>query len=417
MSEIFLLCSMRTLISNIRRLWQVREQSPAPISGSDMAVLPHLENAWLLLEGDKIHAYGIGEMPAADKMVDAKQGDVLPAWCDSHTHIVFAADRSSEFLMKLKGATYEEIAANGGGILNSAKKVQEADEQALFELACGRLDALRAQGTGAIEIKSGYGLTVDAELKMLRIIKRLKESYDMPIKATFLGAHAYPAAFKNDHEAYIKMLIDDMLPRIADQGLADYIDVFCEQGFFSNEETARILEAGAKYGLKPKVHVNQLSNSGALQTAVAHGALTVDHLEQIDEAEIACLQSSNTLPTLLPSCSFFLRIPYAPARRLIDAGLPVVLASDFNPGSTPSGNIQLLISLACIYQRMLPEEAINALTINGAFAMEVEKTNGSISAGKRADFIITKSIPGLEYIPYAFGSNHIAEVWLGGKRE
>jgi imidazolonepropionase len=408
---------MRTLISNIRRLWQIRENTPAPIRGTDMAVLPCLENAWLLLEDATIHSYGSGEAPVADHIVNAHQGDVLPAWCDSHTHIVFAADRSSEFLMKLKGASYEEIAAKGGGILNSAKKVQEADENLLFELACARLDALRAQGTGAIEIKSGYGLTLDAELKMLRVIKRMKERYDMPIKATFLGAHAYPTAYKNDHEAYIKILIDEMLPRIADEGLADYIDAFCEQGFFSNEETARILEAGNQYGLKPKVHVNQLSNSGALQTAVAHGALTVDHLEQIGEAEIACLKDSNTLATLLPSCSFFLRIPYAPARALIDAGLAVVLASDFNPGSTPSGNIPFLISLACIYQRMLPEEAINAITINGAFAMEVEKSSGSITVGKRADFIITKAIPGLEYIPYAFGTNHIEEVWLGGKKE
>lgn len=411
------LLSMRTLIQNIKSLYQIRDHTPGPVKGAKMADLPCIDNAWLMVENDLIHSFGdMKDCPqTADEYIDASGSLVLPAWCDSHTHIVFAGSRENEFIDKIKGLSYEEIAAKGGGILNSAQRLQNTNEDDLYRSAAGRLNEVIRKGTGAIEIKSGYGLTLDAELKMLRVIRRLKENFAIPIKANFLGAHAYPPEYKNDHEGYLSVLINDMLPRIAGEGLADYVDAFCEQGFFSVDDTSRILDSAAKYGLKPKIHANQLNNSGGVQVGVKHQAVSVDHLECIGDEEIACLQNSHTIPTLLPSCSFFIRIPYAPARTLINAGLPVCLASDYNPGSTPSGSIPFVISLACIYLRMLPEEAINAVTINGAFAMEIQDQVGSITVGKKANLIITKEIPGLAYMPYAFGSDLIDRVMINGR--
>ncbi|MBC8047024.1 MAG: imidazolonepropionase, partial [Fimbriimonadaceae bacterium] len=315
-----------------------------------------------------------------------------------------------EFVMRIKGKSYEEIAAAGGGILNSAKKLQGMSEDELFDNALERIEEIKKTGTGAVEIKSGYGLTIDAELKMLRVIRKLKEKSDLTIKATFLGAHALPAEYKNNREAYIKLIIDEMLPAIAAENLADYCDVFCEQNYFTNDETDKILQAAAKYNLKPKIHVNQFTNSGGVQAGIKNNALTVDHLEHIGDEEINALLKSNTLPVALPSCSFFINIPYAPARKMIDAGLPLVLASDYNPGSSPSGNIPFVISLACIKMQLRPEEAINAVTLNGAAAMELENELGTIAIGKKANIIITKKISSLAQIPYSFGSNLIEKV-------
>jgi imidazolonepropionase len=332
---------------------------------------------------------------------------VLPAWCDSHTHLVFAAARDGEFVDRIKGVSYEEIARRGGGILNSARKLNEMDENALFEQSLERLYKVMAQGTGAIEIKSGYGLSLEGELKMLRVIRRLKESVPIPVKATFLAAHAYPQEYKQNKEGYVQLIIDTMLPRVADEGLADYMDVFCEEGFFGVAETERLLEAGWKYGLKPKIHANQLHYSGGVQTGVKHRALSVDHLECVGEAEIAALKEGNTMPVLLPAAAFFLGIQYQPARKIIDAGLPVCLATDYNPGSCPSGNVPLLLSIACTQLKMTPEEAVNAVTINGAAAMELEQELGTISPGKTANLIITQPILSLAHIPYDFGNNPV----------
>jgi imidazolonepropionase len=407
---------MRIVISNIKSLLQTEnnENSRLLARGQDMKMLPSIDNAWLLIEDGLIKEYGdmssLDTSLNVDQTIDAKGGLVLPAWCDSHTHLVFAHSREHEFIDRINGLSYEAIAQRGGGILNSAKKLNAASEDELVDLALQRLDEVKALGTGAIEIKSGYGLCTEGELKMLRVIRRLKEHSNLTIKSTFLAGHAYPLEYRDNHEGFIKLIINDMLPKIADENLAEYIDVFCEKGFFSVDETDRILEAGVKYGLKPKVHANQLYNSGGIQIGVKHHAISVDHLETMDQEEIECLKHSNTIPTLLPGAAFFLAMHYQPARKIIDAGLPVALASDYNPGSCPSGNMNLILSLACSQMRMTPEEAINACTINGAAAMEVNDKLGSIKVGKKANLIITKAIPSLAYLPYAFGTNLIEKV-------
>ena len=349
------------------------------------------------------------------EVTDVPGSVVLPCWCDSHTHLVFAASRESEFVDKIRGLTYAQIAEKGGGILNSARKLNDTSEDELFASSWKRLQEVRSMGTGAIEIKSGYGLTTESELKMLRVIRKLKEKSGMLIKSTFLGAHTYPEAFKNDHEAYIRILTEEMIPMIAAEKLADYIDVFCETGFFSKEETMRIGNAGLQYGLRPKIHANQLNLSGGVQAGVALKALSVDHLETMDDDAIDCLAGSSTIGTLLPTAAFFLRMPFQPARQLIDAGCAIALASDYNPGSSPSGNMNLVVSMACIGMRMMPEEAINAATINGAFAMDAASETGSIAIGKKASLIITKAVPSLAYLPYAFGSNLISKVLINGE--
>jgi imidazolonepropionase len=357
----------------------------------------------------------MSECPAtADTVLDATGRMVFPSWCDSHTHIVFAASREEEFVSRIKGLSYEEIAQQGGGILNSARRLQAASEDQLFEGAWERLQEVIGYGTGAIEIKSGYGLSLESELKMLRVIRRLRAVSPIPVKATFLGAHAVPAEYRERREDYIALIINEMLPAVAAEGLADYCDVFCDKGFFTVEETGRILQAAAQYGLQPKIHANELGYTGGVQAGIAAGAISVDHLEYTGDAEIEALLASTTLPTLLPSCAFFLGIPYGPARRMIDAGLPVVLATDYNPGSTPSGRMPFVISLACIKMKMLPEEAIQAATINGARAMELESSHGSIARGKVASFFITRPMPSLAYLPYAFGSDLVDTIVLNG---
>lgn len=410
---------MRTLITDIRQLVQVEEGKPAlsRVAGADMKNLSVIENVWLHLEGDRIAAFGtmenVPEMQV-DRHLSAKGGMVLPAWCDSHTHLVFAEPREQEFVDRINGLSYAEIAARGGGILNSAKKIKSISEEQLFEQSLERLKAVMALGTGAIEIKSGYGLDMEGELKMLRVIRRLKESVSIPVKASFLAAHAYPLEYRENHEGYLKLIIEEMLPRVTGEGLADYMDVFCESGFFSAEETARLLEAGLKYGLSPKIHANQLHRSGGVQVGVKYGAVSVDHLESMGEEEIACLKDSNTIPTFLPGAAFFLAMHYQPARALIDAGLPVALASDYNPGSCPSGNMNTLMSIACTQLKMTPEEVIHAQTINGAAALELEGELGSIAIGKKAHLIITRPVSSLAYLPYSFGENWIAKVILPG---
>ena len=376
-----------------------------------MKTLPVLDNAFLLIEDGKVKSFGpTYESPErADEIIDATGRYVLPAWCDPHTHIVYAGSRESEFVNKINGLSYEEIAKRGGGIVNSAKRLNDTDAGELYDSAWQRLDDMRSFGTGAIEIKSGYGLSYEGELKMLRVIKKLKETSALTIRATFLGAHAYPPAFREDHEGYIHLLIHKLLPQIADEGLADYIDVFCDRGFFSADETSRILEAGARYGLRPKIHANELDYSRGIETGVNHHALSVDHLEFTGEEQIQALLGSDTMPTLLPSTAFFLGLHYAPARKMIDAGLPIALATDYNPGSSPSGNMQFILSLACIKMKMLPEEAINAATINAAYAMGVEDILGSITVGHKANIVITKPIPSLTFIPYSLSLIHISE--------
>ena len=406
----------KILIKNIKGLVQAGENFPVMKQGKEMADLPIIENAFLALEDGVIVEYGSMEEwgGIADwrdlEIIDAEGKFVLPAFCDAHTHTVFAKSREEEFVDRIHGLSYEEIALRGGGILNSAARLQEMSEDELFEQSLKRVELLKLYGTGALEIKSGYGLSVDAELKMLRVIKRLKAECDIEIKATFLGAHAFPKEYKENHKGYIDLIIDEMLPKIGEEGLADYIDAFCERNYFSVEEMARILEAGAKYNLIPKVHVNQFSALGGIKKAVEMGALSVDHLEEITDEDIEALKGSKTMPTILPSCSHFLSIPFGNARKMIKAGLPVALASDFNPGSTPSGNLQFVFSLACVKMKMTPEEAINALTINAAYAMGLSETHGTISLGKKTPVIITKEIPSLAYIPYAFGDNHIERV-------
>lgn len=403
---------MQTLYTNIKQLLQVRPKGIDKVSGAEMSELPLLENAWLLVEDKIIKDFGTMNSCPNDvsTIIDCTGKMILPTFCDSHTHIVFAASREEEFVMKIKGQSYEEIAAAGGGILNSARKLANTSEDELYQSASKRLEEVMKYGTGAIEIKSGYGLSLDAEIKMLRVIKRLKENYAIPIKANLLAAHAIPLEYKENRAGYIKLIIEEIIPLAAKENLAEYVDVFCEKGFFTVAETDSILKAGKKHGLIPKIHANQLAVSGGVQVGVANDALSVDHLEEITENEIKSLQNSNTMPTALPSCSFFLGIPFAPARAIISADLPLCLATDYNPGSTPSGNMQFVLSLACIKMKMLPEEAINAVTINGAYAMGVSETHGSITKGKAASFIITKPISSYAYIPYSFGENCVEEI-------
>lgn len=408
------------LITHIGTLVGLHAEEQLMLRGAEMAQLPVLENAWLLCENGLISDFGSmdalpKQLPNDLETFSAAGGYVLPSWCDSHSHIVFAAPREEEFVMKIAGKSYEEIAAAGGGILNSAAKMQQATEDALFDAASIRLNDMIKQGTGALEIKSGYGLSVGSELKMLRVIRRLKESFPIPIKASFLAAHAFPIAYKNDHHGYIYQIIDQMLPQISAEGLADYMDVFCEQGFFSVAETDQLLTAAAKYGLKPKIHANQLSVSGGVQIGVKHQAISVDHLEATDEATIASLVNGNTIATLLPSCSFYLGIPFANARALIQANVPVALASDYNPGSTPSGNMNFVLSLGCIKLKMLPEEAVNACTLNGAAAMELSKETGSITKGKKANLMITRPMSSLAFLPYSFGQSQLKTIIINGK--
>ncbi|MGO4771751.1 imidazolonepropionase [Flavobacterium sp. W22_SRS_FK3] len=409
---------MITLITNIKELLQVRETSISKVSGAEMAILPTIKNAFLILKDNLIANFGTMEnLPEikADNVIDVTGRIILPTWCDSHTHIVYAGNREQEFVDRINGFTYEEIANRGGGILNSAKKLNEALEEEIYDQSRLRLEEVMHLGTGAVEIKSGYGLTIEGELKMLRVIKKLAENYPIAIKATFLGAHAFPIHYKENKAGYIDEIITQMLPEIAKNKLADYIDIFCEAGYFSVEETEIIMEAGIQFGLKPKIHVNQFNSIGGIQAGIKYKALSVDHLEIMRPEDIQSLKDSETMAVALPSCSYFLSIPYTPAREMIKAGLPIALATDFNPGSSPSGNMNFVVATACIKMKMTPEEAINAATINGAYAMGISETHGSITKGKRANLIITKPISSYYQIPYAFGSNLIENVFIEGQ--
>jgi imidazolonepropionase len=407
------------LIKNIKCL--VGCSNPLnPLRGAELSLLNILENAFLLIEDEHILEYGLmndlKSIHQYAEIIDASEKFVFPAWCDSHTHTVFPTTREEEFIDKLKGLTYAQIAEKGGGILNSAKKLANTSENDLFVSAWNRLEQMARLGTGAVEIKSGYGLTVEGEIKMLRVIKKLKEKSSLNIKSTFLGAHTYPSTFKENHSGYIDLIINEMLPIISKENLADYIDVFCEDGFFSSEETEVICKAGMNLGLKPKIHANQLNLSGGTQVAVKLNAVSVDHLETMDDDAIRVLANSNTIGTLLPTAAYFLRMPFQPARKLIDANCAIALATDYNPGSSPSGNMNMVVSMSCIQMKMLPEEAINAATINGAFAMELNKELGSIAIGKMANLIITKPMNSLAYFPYSFGENLIDTVLIKGQK-
>lgn len=406
--------SKSILVRNIKTLVLAQKKIA---KGAKMKNLPTVENAWLLTDNERIVDFGeMQNCPErADGIIDAGGRFVFPSWCDSHTHLVFATSRENEFVDKVKGLSYAEIAAKGGGILNSARRLREMPEELLVESALGRLSEIQKYGTAAVEIKSGYGLSLEGELKMLRVIKKLKKQSRLSIKATFLGAHALPLKYKENRGEYLRLIVEEMLPKIAEEGLADYIDAFCEKGFFSPSETANIIEAGAKYGLKAKIHTNQFNSMGGIEASVNGKALSVDHLEVINDAEISCLSNSETMPVLLPSAPFFLNDPFPPARKIINAGLPVALATDYNPGSSPSGRMPFVVSLACIKMKMLPEEAINAATINGAYAMELEKDHGSITKGKFANFFITKPMPSIAYLPYAFGSDLVERVFVKGE--
>lgn len=417
------LCSMqKLLIKNIGALVNARETAPERIAGKEMDILPVLNDAWMAVEDGVIADFGTMEnWPGISdwtnlEVLDAEEGSIFPSWCDSHTHLVYAGSREGEFVDRIRGLSYEDIAARGGGILNSAAHLAAASENELFEAAQQRLHEVISLGTGAIEIKSGYGLSLEAELKMLRVISRLRQSSPIPVKATLLGAHAVPAAFKNDKPGYIRLVTNELIPAAAAEGLADYCDVFCERNYFTPEETIHILEVGLKHGLQPKVHANQLSASGGVQAGVHVGAVSVDHLEYVGDEEIAALLGSSTMPTLLPGAAFFLGLPWPPARKMIDAGLPVSVASDYNPGSSPTGNMNQMVSLLCITHGMTPNEAINAATINAAAAMDLSASHGSITPGKAANFFITKPMPSVDFLPYSFGSNLIKEVWINGKQ-
>ena len=408
-----------TLFTNIGQLINVREQDEL-LRGKALGDLPVIKDSWLLVEGDRISAYGFmrtipQNLSAVKNSVDLSGRMILPAWCDSHTHLVFAASREEEFVDKIKGLTYAEIAAKGGGILNSAAKVRDAREDELFNAAWKRLEQISKMGTGAVEIKSGYGLSTEGELKMLRVIKKLKEKSPLLIKSTFLGAHTYPQQYKSDHQGYIKIIIEEMLPQIASEKLADYVDVFCEKDFFSPEETIRICRAAQVHGLKAKLHANQLHCSGGVEAGVAVNALSVDHLESMDENAIRSLSNASTIGTLLPLAAFFLRMQYPPARKLIEAGAALAIASDYNPGSSPCGNMNLVLAMSCIQMKLLPEEAINAATINGAYAIELQNEVGSIQKGKKANLIITTPVPSVAYLPYSFGENWIDRVMINGE--
>ncbi|MBK9075790.1 MAG: imidazolonepropionase [Flavobacteriales bacterium] len=412
----------RLLIKNAKALVGTHAPGTTRLAGAAMAQLPVIEQGWLLARDGRIEALGtMADWPGITDwndltVIDASGRYVLPGWCDPHTHTVFAAPRDGEFVDRIKGLSYQDIAAKGGGILNSALRLREMSEEDLFVQAKARLDEMMRQGTVAVEIKSGYGLSLESELKMLRVVRRLREALPLRIKATLLAAHALPPEFAQDRAGYVRMITDELIPQAAAEGLADFVDVFCETNYFTVEEMMRVLEAGAKYDLRGKVHVNQFTSLGAIPAAVKAGALSVDHLEVMENSDIAALAlAPATIPTLLPSCSFFLRIPYAPARALIDAGTAVALASDHNPGSTPSGNMNLVLSLACIQLRMLPEEALNAATLNASAAMDLGHELGSLTVGKRASFILTKEVPSLSYLPYAFGSDHIDTVIIDGE--
>ncbi len=417
---------MKILIRHIKELIQTEKIARTKVAGRDMANLPTIENAWVFIEDGLIK--GFGEMAAFAESefaglagqsdvthIDATGKMVFPAFCDSHTHIVYAGSREIEYIDKIKGLSYEEIAKRGGGILNSAKRLQQASEEELIEQAMERLEEIKFLGTGAVEIKSGYGLTTESELKMLRVIQKLKSLSPLTIKATFLGAHAVPAEYKQRQGEYVDLIINEMIPMVAGEDLADYIDVFCDRGFFTPEETERMLMAGLKHGLQPKIHANELDFSGGIQVGVKYNALSVDHLEFTGDDEINALLNSDTMPTLLPGAAFFLGMQYPPARKMIDAGLPVAMASDYNPGSSPSGNMQLVMSMGAIKFKMLPEEIINAVTINGAYAMGVEDQLGSVAVGKKANLFITKPISTYAYMPYAYGSNKVEKVIINGK--
>ncbi|MDY6206425.1 MAG: imidazolonepropionase [Prevotella sp.] len=407
----------RTIITNIGRLAGILPEGKTRLCGSEMANMETIENAWLSTENGRIASFGsMEDMPALQgDVVDAEGGTVLPAFCDSHTHIVFADSREDEFVDKIRGLSYEEIAKRGGGILNSADRLHETSEDALYEQAMRRVREIIAKGTGCVEIKSGYGLSTEDELKMLRVVRRIRESSPIEVRATFLGAHAVSRRYAGRQAEYVDLVINEMMPEVAKEGLADYVDVFCDKGFFTPEETSRILEAGAKYGLKGKIHGQELADSGGVEVAVAHQALSVDHLESMTDRDIELLRGSQTMPTALPGTSFFLNMPYAPARKIIASGLPVAIASDYNPGSTPSGDLKFAISLACIKMRLLPEEAIHAATINGAAAMGLGHELGSITRGKIANLIITCPIPSLNFIPYAYTTPIIRRMILRGK--
>lgn len=409
---------MTTLFKNIKELVQVRREPILFVAGTQMKNLPTIKNAYLLIDNDRILGFGnMEDCPTikVDKCIDATGQMILPSWCDSHTHIVYSGNREGEFVDRINGLSYEDIARKGGGILNSAKKLQDTSEDELYQQSKLRLEEVIQLGTGAIEIKSGYGLTLEAELKMLRVIKRFNDNYPINIKATFLGAHALPNQYKNNKQEYLRILTDEVMPIIAKENLADYLDVFCETGYFSVKDTELILKAGKQYGLKPKIHVNQFTAIGGVQVGVKHNALSVDHLEVMRDEDIQILKNSQTMPVALPGCSYFLGIPYTPARKIIDSGLPLALASDYNPGSTPSGNMNFVIATACIKMKMTPEEAINAATINGAYAMGLEKEVGSITVGKFANLIVTKPINSYGFIPYAFGASQVDKVYLKGK--
>ena len=412
---------MKIVIKNIAELIQTESTPKKWVAGADMKNISTIKDAFVEIENGIITGFGsMDNWSGIDnwsntEIIDAEGGMIFPTFCDSHTHLVFAASREEEFVDRIKGLSYQEIAKKGGGILNSAEKLQNTTEDELFESALARLKEVIKMGTGAIEIKSGYGLTLESELKILRVIKRLKEASDVTIKATFLGAHALPKEFKDNKDGYMDLVIDEMLPKIAKENLADYVDIFCEKGHFTVEDTKRLLEAANKFGIKAKTHVNQFNTIGGVKASVDLGALSVDHLEEMNPEDFDVLLGSNCMPTILPSCSFFLGIPYSPARKMIDKGLPIALASDFNPGSSPSGNMNFVASLGCIKLKMTPEEVINASTINSAYAMGVEKELGSIAIGKKANLFITKPIPSYAYLTYSFGENIIEKVIVNGK--
>ncbi len=411
---------MSILINNIGKLMQVEEKPVAFVAGSDMSRVPFIENAWLLIEEDIIAGFGTmdtapGVVPGAE-IIDAKGCSVFPSFCDSHTHLVYAGSREREFVDKIRGLSYEEIAKRGGGILNSARRLHDTSEDELYEQSVTRAREIIRFGTGAAEMKSGYGLTTEDELKMLRVIRRIKEELPLTVKATFLGAHAIPDPYREDRDKYVDLIVNEMIPAVAAEKLADYVDVFCDKGFFTVRETERILEQAISYGMRPKIHANELDFSGGIEVGVKYKALSVDHLECTDEQQIAVLLGSGTMPTLLPGAAFFLNLKNPPARTMINAGLPVALASDYNPGTSPSGNMKFVMSLACIKMKMLPEEAINAATINSAYAMGLSETHGSIAVGKRANVFITNNIPSYEFIPYAFTTNVVETVILNGEK-
>ena len=409
---------MGLLIKNIKELIQVEEEPVLYRAGKDMGILHTIKDAWLQMEGDIIVDFGKMDTfspQSQDTVIDAEGGMVFPSFCDSHTHLVYRGSREIEYIDKIKGLSYEEIAKRGGGILNTAKRIHESSEDELFDESLQRLEEIKHYGTGAVEIKSGYGLTLEDELKMLRVIKSLKQESELTIKSTFLAAHAVPLEYRGRQSVYVDMIINEMIPRVGEEKLAEFIDVFCDKGFFTVEETDRILNAAKKYELIPKIHANELDYSGGIQIGVQNNALSVDHLEYTGDDEIKILLNSSTMPTLLPGAAFFLGMVYAPARKMINAGLPLAMASDFNPGSSPSGNMQFILSMGCIKYKMLPEEAINAVTINSAYAMGCSKTHGSIAKNKKANVFITKPIPTCEFMPYAYGSNKVKTVILNGK--